>query len=59
MIIRCRACGHRIADGDEVRGTFRAFLHELGSTVLYSITKPHEVEKDSLEHVNCYQTEAD
>jgi hypothetical protein len=53
MTINCGKCGERLREGQEIRGLFVAYYHELRSKVIFSITKPHHYEGGSLEHVNC------
>ncbi len=53
MIIYCPKCKQPFKEGDEVQGTFRAFWHELGSKVHFSISKPHEYVPGTLSHVKC------
>jgi hypothetical protein len=53
MLIECRKCGKILRTDDEVRYTAIGYYRELGSKRVFSVSKPHDVEPDSLEHVDC------
>lgn len=53
MLIRCGKCDQPLREGQEVYGRFAAYYHELVSKVTFSVTKPHEIYADTLEHVRC------
>lgn len=57
MTIHCRKCGRVLKNEDEVRYTALGYYQELRSKVVFSVSKPHEVEADSLEHADCYLEE--
>ena len=54
MIIDCWICHKPFKEGEEIVFTGYAYWHELGSKVAYSISKPHEVAKDTIHHSDCY-----
>lgn len=49
----CRKCHLPFKENHEVQGMFKAFWHELGSKIHFSISKPHEYVAETLEHVDC------
>lgn len=53
MIVYCGNCGGKLREGEEVKGTFHAYYHELGSKVHWSITKPHDYDTGTLCHSDC------
>ena len=57
MIISCNICHLPFKENDEVRGLMDAYWHELGSRVHFSLSKPHNVLRDSLRHRSCEESE--
>lgn len=55
MMILCQKCRQPLREDDEITFTGRAFYHELGSKVSYSITKPHDADPDTFAHVDCFE----
>lgn len=53
MIIYCIKCELPIKNDEEVKFTAVAFFKQLGSRVAFSVTTPHEAEKESFRHVQC------
>lgn len=53
MQIYCNLCHHVIIEEEEVRFTANAYWHELGSKTIYSVSRPHHVDKDSIRHADC------
>lgn len=57
MTINCRKCGRVLRNDDEVRYIALGYYQELRSKVVFSVSKPHEVDAQSLEHADCYAGE--
>lgn len=55
MMLRCRKCERVFRENDEVKAVMSAFWHELASRVNFSVTKPHDVDSETLEHVDCLE----
>jgi hypothetical protein len=53
MIIYCLKCEVPIRDGEEVQFTASAFFKQLASRVAFSVSTPHEAEKETFRHVKC------
>ena len=53
MIISCNICHLPFKEGEEVRGLMDSYWHELGSRVHFSLSKSHNVIRNSLYHVDC------
>lgn len=49
----CNLCNRPFKEDDEVMYVAFSYWHELGSKVNYSISKPHEVDQHSFQHVTC------
>ena len=58
MTLYCSICKARFKHEDEVRFTADAYWNEIGSNTVYSISKPHNVLRDSLAHTACDETDA-
>jgi hypothetical protein len=58
MTLYCRICHAPFKDGEEVRFIGDAHWHALASRAVYSISKPHNVIRDSLVHTDCDETDA-
>ncbi len=54
----CYICNKAFKDEDEIVGVMAAYWHTVPSRVNYSITKPHQVFKDTLHHMECDDVEA-
>jgi hypothetical protein len=57
MKINCRKCGRPLSTGDEIKYLAFGYYQDLPSKRVFSVSKPHEVIADSLEHVDCYEEE--
>jgi hypothetical protein len=57
MIIACSVCNKPFREDEEVRYTADSFWHELGSRIHFSVSKPHNVIRDSLRHSACEEKE--
>lgn len=53
MTLYCNLCNMPFKEADEVMFVGFAYWHELKSAVSYSISRPHEVDQDSFQHVSC------
>jgi hypothetical protein len=55
MIIECRKCGRILKTGEEIKYTAIGAYQELPSKVIFSVSQPHDVLVDTLEHVDCLE----
>ena len=57
MKINCQKCGRVLNTGDEIKYSALGYYQDLPSKRVFSVSKPHEVFADSLEHVDCLEEE--
>ena len=53
MNLTCNLCNRPFKEDEEVMFVAYAYWHELPSKVNYAMSKPHELDQDSLQHVAC------
>jgi hypothetical protein len=53
MIVYCLKCDVPIRDGEEVKFTALAYFKQLASRVAFSVTTPHEAERETFRHAQC------
>lgn len=59
MVRRCPNCDQPFKEGQEVKGTFFAYWHEIPSRRAVATTRPHECIPETLEHRNCMDANGD
>ena len=53
MNLSCNLCNRPFKNEDEVMYIAFSYWNELPSKVNYSISRPHEIDQESLQHVSC------
>lgn len=55
----CPNCDQPFKDGQEIRGVFFAYWHQIPSRTTMATTKPHEGIPETVEHRNCREANGD
>lgn len=53
MNLECNICKRMFNEGDEVMFIAYAFWHAIPSRVNFGMTKPHDIDQDSIQHTAC------
>jgi hypothetical protein len=53
MNLSCNLCQHSFKEGEEIMFISYAYWHSIPSRVNFGMTKPHDVDQSSFQHVAC------
>lgn len=53
MNLVCNICGHAFKEGEEIMFVAYAYWHSIPSRVNFGMTKPHDINQESLQHPAC------
>lgn len=59
MKVNCPKCDQPFKDGQEIKGVFLAYFHDIPSKRVVSTTTPHDFIAETMEHVSCREVEDD